>query len=331
MSHKQWTPQKLRSEGGYWRARILSTASHLELFDWVGKGAKSPRAVSTYYGGTPQGWEIFLNALSAMGLLRKRAGKYENSLFSLRYLCSGKASFLLPDHDIWDLWGTLPALLRTGKRPKISQPFFSDRKRTERLLYALNHDARKIAPYLIKRLPLSRSKNLLDVGGGFGAFSLECCRRFPHLRVTLVEHPRVVTFARRAVKKADMAKRIHVIGLDILKGPLPPGFDTVLVSNVLHGQGPRENRILLKSVYLCLNPRGRIILRDVFMSRDRTDPEWGALFSLLLLFQTPEGRCYALDELRGWLLKAGFSHLRGPFRSSPLSFDPDSVLIAEKI
>jgi hypothetical protein len=104
----------------------------------------------------------------------------------------------------------------------------------------------------------------------------------------------------------------------------------VLLSNVLHGQGVRENRALLKSAYGCLNPGGRIILRDVFMDPAGTDPEWGALFSVSLVLHTPSGRCHALDEVRGWLRKAGFSSIQGPFRSSPLSFDPDSILIAAK-
>jgi len=73
-----------------------------------------------------------------------------------------------------------------------------------------------------------------------------------------------------------------------------------------------------------------LILRDVFMSRDRTAPEWGALFSVSLLLHTPQGRCYGLDEILVWLREAGFSMIRGPFHSSPLPFDPDSILIAKK-
>ena len=127
-----------------------------------------------------------------------------------------------------------------------------------------------------------------------------------------------------------MAGRARVIGIDFLRHPLPRGFDAVLLSNVLHGQGEDENLSLLVKIYRSLNPTGRLIVRDVFMRRDRTDPEWGALFSVLLLLHTPKGRCYGLDEIRGWLRQAGFSRIKGPFRSSPLSFDPDSVLIAEK-
>jgi cyclopropane fatty-acyl-phospholipid synthase-like methyltransferase len=330
MRYKRWTPQRLRSEGSYWQARILSTAVHLELFDWLGKEAKGSRAAMSHFGGTQEAWRIFLDALSAMGLLKKRALRYANSPFSLDYLCSSKGSFLLPDHDAWKLWETLPDLLTTRKRPKISQPFFTDRKRAERLLQSLDHDARKIAPYLIARLPLSRSMTLLDIGGGLGSFALACCRRFQHLRATVVEHPRMIPLVRRAVKNASMANRVQVIGLDILNDPLPDGFDLVLISNVLHGQGAKENLALLRKAYRCLNGGGRIILRDVLISRAGTDPEWGALFSVSLLLHTPNGRCHALDEVRNWLRQVGFSGIQGPLRSSPLSFDPDSILIAAK-
>lgn len=330
VGHKQWTPQRLRNESSYWRARILSTAVHLELFDWLGKGAKGSRAASGYFGGTQEGWEIFLNALSAIGLLQKRQRRYANSVFALRHLSHGKGSFLLPDHDAWDLWGKLADFLTTGKRPKIPEPFFTDGKRTERLLQSLHHDALTIAPHVMGRLPLSRSKSLLDVGGGLGSFTLACCRRFPHLRGTVVEHPRVAPLARRAVKNASMTKQVQVTSLDILKDSLPRGFDLVLISNVLHGQGVRENRALLRSAYRSLNQGGRVILRDVLMSRSGTDPDWGALFSVSLLLHTPNGRCYALDEVRGWVRQAGFSNIQGPFRSSPMSFDPDFILIADK-
>jgi precorrin-6B methylase 2 len=325
-----WTAEKLRNTGSYWRARILSTAVGLELFDWLGKGAKGSRDASGRFGGSREAWEIFLDALSALGLLRKRKRRYQNTLFARRYLCSGKAGFLLPDHDAWDLWGGLPELLTKTSRPRIPQPFLTDRKRAERLLRSLDRDARKIAPFLVARLSLRNAQTLLDVGGGLGTFALACCRRFERLRATVVEHPRVVSLARRAVKNARMAKRVRVISRDIVKEPLPPGFDRVLISNVLHGQGVRENRALLESAYRSLNSGGRIIVRDVFMNRARTDPEWGALFSVSILLHTPNGRCYALDEVRDWLRQAGFSTIRGPFRSSPLSFDPDAILIAVK-
>lgn len=327
---KRWDLERFRHESGYWRSCVLITASHLDLFGWVGQREKSSRALAAHFGGSRQGWEIFLGALCGMGLMRKRGEKYANGPFALRYLCCGAAAVLLPDYDAWETWGRLARVLTTGKRPTIHHPFFSDRRKAGRLLHALDLDGQKIAPYLIEALPLSRCRTLLDVGGGLATFCVAFCRLYPRLRATLVDHPRIVPLARRAVREAGMARRVRVVGRDFSRDPLPHGFDAVFASNVLHGQGAKENQSLLAEFSRCLNPRGQLILRDVFMSRDRTGPEWAALFSVLLLLHTPRGRCYALDEILGWLRQAGFSHIEGPVRSSPLPFDPGSVLIARK-
>ena len=325
------TPQELRTTGCYWPTRIVGTAFHLQLFEWLGARAKTAGAVGSHFGGSSQDWEIFLDALAALRLLRRRGNRYANSRLVARTLRAQTASFLLADFDAWNLWGRLPDILTTGNRPKVAQPFFTDRVKAERLLRALDDDARKIAPYVIRRLPLSRAKRVLDVGGGLGTLALACCRRFPGLRATILEHPNVAPLTRSNVEKSRMRHRVEVIPLDVIKDSWPRGgFDAVLASNILHGQGARENRALIASAYDCLNKGGHLIVRDVLAGADATDPAWGALFSVALLVQTPKGRCYSLSEVRGWLDQAGFSNLRGPFGSSPLFFDPDSLLIAQK-
>jgi SAM-dependent methyltransferase len=330
MASKQWTPEKLRSESSYWRSSLLITAAQLDLFGWLGKLERSPAAVAAHFGGNAQAWEMFLNALCGMGLLRKRAEKFSNTAFASRYLGCAEATVLLPNYDAWDVWGGLASSLTTGKRPKTQKPFVSDRGKAERLLRSLHLHAQQIAPYLIEKLPLTGCRTLLDVGGGLGTFAAAFCRHYPRLRATLVEHPNILPLARRALRDSGMARRVRVIGTDFLREALPRGFDTVFVSNVLHAHGVVENRSLLTQLHRCLNPGGHLILRDVFMGRDRTAPEWGALFSVSLLLHTPRGRCYALDEILQWLRQAGFTRIKGPFRSSPLPFDPDSILIARK-
>jgi precorrin-6B methylase 2 len=330
MFRRGWNLQRLRSESSYWRSCILIVAGHLDLFDWLGRRNKSSRDLAAHFGGNAAGWEIFLDALCGMDLMRKHGDRYANGVFAARYLTAGGAISLLTAYDAWNIWGGLATALTTGKRPAMQKPFVSDRRKAERLLHSLDRDAREIAPHLLKKLSLSHSRTLLDVGGGLGAFAIAFCRRYPRLRATLVEHPRVLPLAQRAVGEAGMTRRIRVVGADFSRDALRQGFDTVFLSNVLHAHGIAENHALLLKLQRCLNPRGQLIVRDVLMSPQRTAPEWGALFSVLLLLHTPEGRCYALDEIRAWLRQAGFSRIRGPFRSSPLPFDPDSVLIATK-
>lgn len=329
MGNRHWDHKRLRSESSYWRACILLTAAHLDLFAWFGGQERNPNALVAHFGGHAAGWEIFLNALCAMGLMQKRGDKYAHRGFTTRRrLIRDRTASLLPDYDAWETWGGLARALTEGKRPAMQKPFLSDTSKAKRLLRSLHLDAQEIAPHLIKKLPLSDSRTLLDVGGGLGAFSMAFCRRYPRLRVTLLEHPRIVPLARQTVAEASMARKVQVVGMDFFRAALPQGFDTVFVSNVLHAHGAAENRSLLLKIQRCLNPQGQLIVRDVFMSRQHTAPEWGTLFSVLLLLHTPQGRCYALDEFRAWLLKAGFSRIRGPLRSSPLPFDPDSILIA---
>jgi predicted O-methyltransferase YrrM len=328
MAHDRWSLERLRTESAYWRSCILVTAAHLAVFAWLGKRKKDSIALAAHFGGTPPGWEIFCNALCAMGLLSKHGEKYANTDFSLRHLGRSGASFLLPEYDAWKLWGGLASILRSGKRPNTHKPFFSDHNKARRLLNALHLDGQQIAPYVIAKLPLKSSKTLLDIGGGLGAFSIAFCQRDSKLQATLVEHPRTVALARRAVAKAGLSKRIKVIGLNFARQNLPWGFDMVYVSNILHSQTVDENRSLLLKIHNCLNPQGYLILRDVFMRRNRIAPEWATLFSVSLLLQTPGGRCYALNEVLGWLRRSGFIPIKGPFRSSRFAFDPDSILIA---
>ncbi|HXV82126.1 MAG TPA: methyltransferase [Candidatus Binatia bacterium] len=328
MGDRRWDLKRLRSESSYWRAGILLTAAHLDLFGWFGGKERSPQALAAHFGGRATGWEIFLNALCGMGLMQKRGDKYVHHVFTVRDRIRDGTATLLPGYDAWHTWGELAFALTEGKRPAMQKPFVSDASRAKRLLRSLHLDAQEIAPHLIKKLPLSRSTTLLDVGGGLGTFSIAFCRRYPRLQSTVLEHPRILPLARRAVAEAGMTTRVQVVGADFSRDALPQGFDTVFLSNVLHAHGVAQNRSLLLRLERCLNPRGQLIVRDVFMSRQRTAPEWGTLFSVLLLLHTPQGRCYALDEIRAWLREVGFSRIRGPFRSSPLPFDPDSVLIA---
>jgi hypothetical protein len=99
MPARAWNLKRLRTESSYWRSAILVTAAHLDLFGWIGKQEKSPRALTAHFGGSAVGWEIFLNALCSMGLMQKRGAKYVNGTFAARCLQPRRRDFLLPNYD----------------------------------------------------------------------------------------------------------------------------------------------------------------------------------------------------------------------------------------
>ena len=310
---------------------MLITAAHLDLFGWIGKQEKSPRALAAHFGGEAAAWEIFLNALCGMGLMRKRAEKFANSAFSSRHLSGAGAALLLPNYDAWNSWGGLASSLITGNRPRSQKPFVADRAQAKRLLCALHIHAQQIAPYLIEKLPLAGCQTLLDVGGGLGTFAAAFCRHYPRLRATLVEHPNVLPLARRALRDWGMAKKVRVIGADFSRNALPRGFDSVFVSNVLHAHGVAENRSLLGKLHRCLNPRRSFDPARCFHEpgQDRSRVEH-AVFRFASFAHAPRALLCPGRDSRMAAPSRVLTVIRGPYRSSPLPFDPDSILIAQK-
>ncbi len=63
---------------------------------------------------------------------------------------------------------------------------------------------------------------------------------------------------------------------------------------------------MLKKCKKALNKRGRIVIQEFRLLKDRAHPPQGALFSVNMLVNTDGGRSYSTDEMKNWLSKTGF-------------------------
>src|SRR5918999_970594 len=156
MPGNKWSVEQLHGETSYWRACILLTAARLDLFEFIDARQKTAADFAAHYGGDPTGWEVYLNALCAMGLLRQRRRTYRNTAFSARHLDDIAAVRLWRRYDGLRQWSSLASALTSGKRPDQQVPFTTNRRQARELLNSLDLDARMIAPYLLKKLPLKR-------------------------------------------------------------------------------------------------------------------------------------------------------------------------------
>src|SRR5262245_12732833 len=128
----KWGIERLRNESNYWRAVILLTSAHLDLFTWIGRRRLRAEAVAARYGGDKDSWESFLNALTGSGLMRKQAERYFRTAFAARHLTGDGRALLLPVYDAWNVWGQLAAVLTTGKRPRTQKPFATEHTQSAR-------------------------------------------------------------------------------------------------------------------------------------------------------------------------------------------------------
>src|SRR5262249_10178190 len=135
------------------------------------------------------------------------------------------------------------------------------------------------ASSLARTLDLSRARTLLDVGGGSGAYAIALARRFPDLRVILLDLPETISFAAGKVREGGLEERIELRGGDFFRDPFPAPVDAVLFSNVLHDWAPSEVRSLLRKTYDSLAPGGRVFVSDLVLDDDRAGPEAASLMN----------------------------------------------------
>ena len=89
--------------------------------------------------------------------------------------------------------------------------------------------------------------------------------------------------------------------------PLPGQADVMLISQVLHAEGPDENRALLARVAPHVKPGGSVAIVENLVDETRTAPMWGAMFAVNMLTGTQRGRTYTAREVSGWLEEAGLT------------------------
>ena len=95
MEKKQWSEKDLlKLSGGYWGAFTLHAGVKLDLFTLIGDDQLSHEDVANRLKGDVRGVRSLLNALTAMGLLIKKNGKYANTSSSKKHLVKGAPEYV---------------------------------------------------------------------------------------------------------------------------------------------------------------------------------------------------------------------------------------------
>lgn len=287
--------------GGFWSSRIIITANNLRVFDQLTDPAEAT-AVAKAIKADPRATEVLLDALTALRLVKKQQGRYLNTLVSSRFLVSGtphyQGDILKHADNLWQSWSQLDTVVKTGK--PADKVVFDHRS----FIMGMHNIAHLIAPEVIGAINMAGVEKALDLGGGPGTYTMEM-RRQGAAGVTHFDLPDTTTIARSMVKQAGLDK-ISFISGDILHNELGNGYDLILLSQLIHAFSTEETLTVFGKVLQALAPGGRIAVQEFPLNPSRTAPTQGALFSVNMLVNTPGGRCYSPQEIRGLLKQAGF-------------------------
>ena len=296
--------------GYYWETKILLSAVKLDLFSALGGKQLTASEVAQRIGADERALRLLMNALTAMRVLTKDADRFGNTEVARAHLVRTSPSYaghLLLLHEAeWGNWGKLAETIRTGHSPVTRHVFETDPELGANVLSVLDRIGQQSGPALAKRLELGEARTLLDLGGGAGTNAIAFCTVYPRLSAIVFDLPQMLKTAERAIKEAGLDSRITLRPGDFNADPLGGPYDVVLMSDILHYQGPEANAALVKKTFAHLATGGRLIIKDRFLDESGTSPAWVAAFAIHILVNTAGGRCYTVADAMRWMTEAGF-------------------------
>ncbi len=314
-----------RAMAGWQPARVLMTAVRLDIFSALGEDHLPAAEIAARSGSHPRSLALLLNACVALGFLQKRGNRYGNTAEGRELLVRGRPGCIADGINhadrLWQTWGHLTEAVRSNRRAEVPLAPSDWRTVHRDFILAMHTRALRSGEALADGLDLRGRRQLFDVGGGPGTYSIFLVRRNPGLKAIVFDLPPTIEIAREVVAASGVADRITFQPGDYFRDDFGQGNDVVLLSAVLHSMGPRRCRLLLRKAFDSLLPGGIVVVQEGLVDPGGTSPVGAVLFSLNMLVNTGEGRSYSGREIAGWMRAAGFADpavepLRAPATAS---------------
>jgi ubiquinone/menaquinone biosynthesis C-methylase UbiE len=213
--------------------------------------------------------------------------------------------------QFYQTMGNLPEVMKTGKAPSYAS-WFSDPKVAQTYTQAQHNGSVATAKYLIKKkLQLGGISDMLDVGGGSGAFSYVFVGETPGLKSTVLELPEVCRTG-EGIKKnqsPDVQERVKYVELDATSPNWPvsdASYDVVLMSYISGSVPETIIASLYSNAYKALRPGGRLLVHDFMVDDNLEGPALGALWGLQHVTVNASGLGLCPKEIGDRMALAGF-------------------------
>jgi len=317
------TPRPLlETQMAYTLARLVMVGTKLGVFEALAEGPATAAQVAQRCGTNPTGTEKLLFALAGADYLRAKEDSYELTPVSRKWLLrespNSIADKLLLQFLEWDWMERSEDYVRTGEPLELHS--MTDEAQWELYQRGMRAMANAFSGEAVKRMPLPREpKEMLDIGGSHGYYSVSLCRRNDGLRSVILDLPEAVDQAAPLLAAEGMGDRVvHRAGNALTDDLGTDAYDIVLIAQVVHHFSEEQNRELAKRVARALRPGGVYAVLDAFRPRTASDAgQVGALLEFYFALTSQAGT-WAVEEISDWQREAGLAP-RKPvrFRTAP--------------
>ena len=301
------------------RSKILFTAVQLGIFNKLAAGPQAAEDLAQSLQLNSSSCRRLLDGCVALELLRHENGLYRNTASAEKYLVQTSpdtlANYIVySDRSLYSLWGHLDDAVRQGtnrweqvfgSRTALFDHYFRDEEAAGAFLGGMHGFGQLSSSLVVKAFDLSRFCHLVDLGGATGHLSIAACEAYPNLRATVVDLPKVESFARKVIESSSVPGRIEFVASDFFADKLMSG-DLYYLGRILHDWSDDKTVPLLAKIYQSLPFGGGLLVGETLLNDDRSGPLSSVLQDLNMLVCT-DGRERTRPEYRLLLESAGFT------------------------
>src|SRR5579863_535692 len=227
---------------GAWRARTLVAGVELDVFGRIASGERTAKEIAEAAGASPRGMASLLDALTAIGYLRKTGSRYGLQPVSAAFLVpGGKAYVGAMAHALsltWDAWKNLTEAVRSGRSTEAVDDAEKGKEFFPKLVASIFPGNFAAATVAVSRFPEKDRRKIhkiLDVAAGSGAWSLAFARAIPEARVTTVDFPEMTPITRGFTEQFGVAARFEYLEGDLRQVDFGRNaYDLVILGHIIH-------------------------------------------------------------------------------------------------
>jgi precorrin-6B methylase 2 len=331
------SPARLLQLGlGFWGSRAFLSAVELGVFSLLAKGPLDESQLRNRLELHKRSSRDFLDALVALGVLRRVAGPYHNAPDANQFLDRANPAYVggmleMAAVRLYPSWGSLTEALRTGAPQNEAKTggdlfatLYEDEDRLRGFLAAMTGASMGAARAIAAKFPWRKYQSFVDVGGAQGCVPVQLTLAHPHLKGAAFDLPTVAPIYSDYVRSFGLESRLNFQAGDFFRDPLPSA-DVLILGHILHDWNLQEKHLLLQKAYAALPRHGALIVYDAMIDDARKSNVMGLLMSLNMLIETPGGFDYTPSDCRGWMKTTGFR------KTSVVALTPvDSMVVATK-
>lgn len=298
---------------GYQQANFLYQAFRAGVFDYLTTEPQSAEVLAAKMGFLSDRMGYLLDALTAMELAEKEGFRYRSTPQAAVYLRGDSRYFI---GDLLDMefsvqqgknWGMLGPWLKgeSNKEGHHPQTVFQPAFVRAMAQGVLSDNSVVQAAEMISRHPcFAGSRNVLDLGGGHGLFSMALQSIKPDLNITVFDLPQVKDVTARYAE--DFGGEVGFQPGDFYEDELPCNQDIVLAFDILHPVPTAQKEEVFAKAHKALKSGGYLFYKLWFLDETRTKPRRGALFALKCKITNDNSHVYTCLEAKTMLERVGF-------------------------